>query len=391
MIARQQLLGKLRAAMGKQVLSTYHLACWLAGGSDEDYAVAVETWPDLPTTRRDANSWLKKRPDLLEVVAKVDTSDDAPSVPPLAPYLLTADELLTTEWPEPVWAIPNLLPAGLTILAGKPKVGKSWLALQLAQSIATGGVAFNQTVERGPTLYLALEDPPRRLAERMKSQCWPLGTDADFMTIGDFADRVGDLRNGGGENLAEQMEARAYRYVAIDTLSRSVRGDQSDVDKMTLALSPLQEAAHSSNCAVLMVDHHRKGFGADPDAITDILGSTAKGALADNVWGLYRERGKVGANLQIVGREIAERTLALTFDTLTGCWQSEGEAYELEMTERRQEIIEALEAMGKSSLADIADYVEQPKSNTHSRLQDLAAAGKVLRSEEGQRVFYTPP
>jgi hypothetical protein len=44
-----------------------------------------------------------------------------PTQPPL--QLLTAHGILTTDWPEPVWAIPNLLPVGLTILAGRPKVG----------------------------------------------------------------------------------------------------------------------------------------------------------------------------------------------------------------------------------------------------------------------------
>jgi hypothetical protein len=283
------------------------------------------------------------------------------------------------------------LPAGLTILAGKPKVGKSWLALQLAQSVATGGKALDRDVTKGPILYLALEDPPRRLAERMKKQCWPTGTDADFMTIGDFADRVGDLRNGGGVTLAEQIEARGYRLVVLDTLSRSVSGDQSDVAEMTLALSPVQEAAHEHNCAVAMIDHHRKGFGTNPDAITDILGSTAKGALSDTVWGLYQERGKAGAELRIIGRDVIERTLALTFDGLTGCWQCEGDAQELEMTQRRQEIIDALEAMGRSSLADIVEFVEQPKSNTHSRLQDLANTGQVLRIQDGRRVYYDLP
>lgn len=368
----------------------WHLARWLAGGNDDDYAAAADAWPDLPATREATGNWLEEHPALADAVAQIDPAGPPPSEP-LAPYLLTADELLTTDWPEPVWAIPDLLPAGLAILAGKPKIGKSWLALQMAQSVAAGGMAFDREIEKGPILYLALEDPPRRLAERMRKQRWPMGTDADFLTLGDFAQRVGDLRNGGGENVARQIEARGYRFVVIDTLSRSVSGDQSDVAEMTTALSPMQEAAQAQNCAVMMVDHHRKGFGTNPDAIADILGSTAKGALADSVWGLYRERGQVGANLQVVGRDVFERTLALTFDAVTACWQCEGDADELAMTERRQEILVALEAMGRSSLAEIADYVEQPKSNTHGRLQDLASAGRVLRLEEGRRVWYALP
>jgi hypothetical protein len=225
----------------------------------------------------------------------------------------------------------------------------------------------------------------------MKKQHWPLGTDAEFMILGNFADRVGDLRNGGGETLAGQIEKRGYRYVVIDTLSRAVQGDQSDVTEMTMALSPMQESAHANNCAIVMLDHHRKNFGANPDAIADILGSTAKGAMSDCVWGLYRDRGTVGAKLQIIGRDLVEQTLAVNFDAVTGCWQCDGSAHELELTKRRQEILDGLGAIGKSSNRAIAEFVEQPRGNTHNRLQDLVGAGLVLRIEEGNRVFYTLP
>ena len=92
--------------------------------------------------------------------------------------LLSADDILTKVWPAPVWAIPEIMPVGLTILAGAPKVGKSWLALQLTQSVAAGGYALGESVSQGAALYLALEDPPRRLKERMQKQSWPAGLDA---------------------------------------------------------------------------------------------------------------------------------------------------------------------------------------------------------------------
>jgi hypothetical protein len=299
--------------------------------------------------------------------------------------ILSADDILTTEWPEPVWAIPGLLPAGLSILAGKAKAGKSWLALQIAQAVASGGMALGERVQQGPVLYLALEDPPARLKERMQTQNWPRLLPADFMPLGKFMDDIGDLRNGGGQRLAQQIEVKAYRLVVIDTLSRAISGDQSDVGDMTIALTPIQEMAHALNCAVVMVDHHRKGFGTDADAVGDILGSTAKGAMADCVWGLYRERGKKGAKLLITGRDIVERDLSVTVDWTTGCWQVEGDAGELELTARRQEILDALEEIGPSTLTAISKAIDQPKSNTHSRLQDLTGAGLVRRytAEDG--------
>lgn len=213
-------------------------------------------------------------PDLLHI-AKADL-DVVQIGDPDAPILslLTADTILTTEWPEPVWAIPGLLPVGLTILAGRAKLGKSWLALQIAQAVAAGGHALDESVEKGPVLYLALEDNPIRLKTRMKKQGWPAGLDADFMVMGQFVQQIDDLRDGGGERLATQIERAGYRLVVIDTLSRSCYGDQNDVEQMTRALTPIQAMAHAQNCAVLMIDHHRKGFGANPDAVGDILGST---------------------------------------------------------------------------------------------------------------------
>ena len=372
-----------------QALAEHHLSRWAAGGTAADLDAARVAFPSLPDDRAKLADWLAARPDVAQAVSKIDPDGPSPDAPPLD--LLTADVILSTVWPAPVWAIPDLLPAGLTILAGKPKVGKSWLALQVAQSVAAGGFALGEHVDAGPILYLALEDSPARLQARMRKQNWPLNLHADFMVLGQFAKQIDDLRNGGGERLALQIERVGYRLVVIDTLSRSCYGDQSDVAEMTAALTPVQEMAHGCNCAVLMIDHHRKAFGADPDAVGDILGSTAKGALADCIWGLYKERGKADAKLAITGRDVEERMLALTWDFSTGCWQVEGDADELALTERRQEIIDALAGMGRASLKEIADVVEQPKSHTFTRLQDLFNASLVVRIEQGKRVYYELP
>jgi hypothetical protein len=309
-----------------------------------------------------------------------------PTQPPL--QLLTAHDILTTDWPEPVWAIPNLLPVGLAILAGRPKVGKSWLALQIALAVASGGYALGQPVEQGPVLYLALEDPPERLKERMLKQGWTSDLPADFMCLGEFEKQIGDLRDGGGERLARQIELKGYRFVAIDTLSRAVSGDQNDVAVMTRALAPIQATAHDHNCPVMMPDHHRKITGAGPDAITDILGSTAKGAMADTIWGLYRERGKVGAKLLITGRDVEEQTLALSWDREIRCWQCEGDADEAKITENDQEILDALEVMGQSSLTDIAHAVGKDPGNTYRRLSKLVGLDKVHKTGEQQDARY---
>ncbi len=342
---------------------------------------------DLTTLHDELNALLDRLPDrglgddlkahiahkMRQALAVGDTS-------PLD--LLTADDILTTAWPEPVWAVPSLLPAGLCILAGKPKVGKSWLALQVAQAVAAGSFVLGEQIVQGPILYLALEDPPRRLKERLQKQCWPPGLPAEFMPIGRFADQVGDLRSGGGERLARQIENRGYRLVVVDTLSRSSIGDQNDVQAMTQALTPIQEMAHRFNCAVLLVDHHSKlGSG---DVITDILGSTAKGAMADTAWGLYRERGKTGAKLAVTGREVEEQTLNLSMDHVTGVWQYEKDAQAIQLGGRKREILDLLAEMGSAGVVDIAGLIDRDKGNVYKDLQELVNAGLVRKTGKGK-------
>jgi RecA-family ATPase len=82
---------------------------------------------------------------------------------------ISAADLMKREFPEPKWAIPKILPEGLNILGGKPKMGKSIICLNLGLAIASGGKAFGSIdVEQGTVIYFALEDTARRLQKRIK-------------------------------------------------------------------------------------------------------------------------------------------------------------------------------------------------------------------------------
>jgi RecA-family ATPase len=203
----------------------------------------------------------------------------------IASNLLTAAELLEDNWPEPNWALPGILPVGLNLLAGPPKVGKSWLALQIAQAVAIGGMALDERVQQGNVLYLALEDPPRRMHDRMLKQGWTRLTNTRFLTLGSFQEAVGDLSKAGGRGLAHYVRSENYRLLVIDTFSRAFSGDQNEVDVITSVLAPIQHLAHERNCAVLLIDHHRKATGEAHDPIADVIGSTAKGAWQTPSWG----------------------------------------------------------------------------------------------------------
>jgi hypothetical protein len=294
--------------------------------------------------------------------------------------LLTADDILHKEWPEPVWAIPDILPVGLGILAGPPKIGKSWMGLQIAKEVTTGGNVFGREVDKGAILYLALEDPPRRLKERMKLQKWTGTSGAHFLPLGGFMEQIGDLRNGGSGRLAEQIDLVGYRLVVVDTFSRAIHGKQKEVEDMTAWLTPLQEMAHNKNCAILLIDHHKKGTSFEPDVIADILGSTAKGAMADTVLGLYRERNKSEAELRVTGREVEEHTLSIRIDWLHGCWRMDSS--KMEATPNQADVLDVLEEISPAKVTDIAEAIDRNKGAVYKDLTELEKNGKVQKGED---------
>lgn len=283
-------------------------------------------------------------------------------------------DLYSTEFPEPRWVIPGLLPTGLAALGARPKIGKSWMALQIATAVGTGGMVFGEQVEKGKVLYLALEDSHRRIKNRSKKQGAPAETGIDF-----FFDWPTLISTGINE-LLDDIERYAYSLVVIDTLARAM-GD-SDPNKQTgqsLHLGLLQRIAIDRNMTILLIDHHRKGNGGEGDVVDDMLGATSKTGVQDVVWGLYRGRGQRTATFKVTGRDIEERELAMTFDKETGLWHCLGNAEDVIEGEGMNAVLEAIRDLGTASHAEIAEMTDQDKSNCHKRIKKLEAVGKIKR------------
>ena len=82
----------------------------------------------------------------------------------------TAVELLDKELPPLSMVVGRHIPAGLLLLAGDPKVGKSLLMLSLGISVATNSPAWGAvTVPHGDVLYLVLEGGERSLRSRIEA------------------------------------------------------------------------------------------------------------------------------------------------------------------------------------------------------------------------------
>ena len=79
----------------------------------------------------------------------------------------TGEQLMTLSLPPTRMVVTGLIPQGLHILGGAPKVGKSWLTLWLCIQVARGEPVWELPTEQGTVLYLSLEDSFCRIQNRL--------------------------------------------------------------------------------------------------------------------------------------------------------------------------------------------------------------------------------
>jgi len=304
--------------------------------------------------------------------------------------LPNAADLMGQVLAETAWAIPEMLPGGFTILGGKPKIGKSWMALQISHAICSGGKLFERDIRQGRVLYLALEDGPKRLQKRLKIQGWDdeSAKHLDYLFLREFMQKIGPLHEGGSQKLAAMIERESYTMVVIDTIARSLPGlkSQNEYQVISDAFGPIQEVAIRLDCSLVGIDHHNKlagGQGVTPDAVNDVQGSIGKGGIADAIWGIYKSRTKTEALLQIDGRDIEQvMSLAVKMDHATAAWQIEGDYYEIKQSEGRQAILDALEDEGPMTLTQLSSYLSRKKPNVTYDLKILIAEHKINKDTD---------
>ncbi len=202
--------------------------------------------------------------------------------------------------------VDTLLSQGLHILAGSPKVGKSYLALWLAVSIAKGEPIWGMTAKQGTTLYLCLEDSMLRIQNRL----FEITEDAPENVF--FTTESKTLGKGLEQQLEEFLIAHPDTVlVIIDTLQliRSVHNDNAYANDYR-DLSVLKQIADNHGIAILLIHHLRKE--ASDDVFHRISGTTAISGAADSSFTLVeQERGSGKATLYCIGRDIEYRELKL--------------------------------------------------------------------------------
>lgn len=302
-----------------------------------------------------------------------------------------ARDLMQMEF-EPVrYVVPGYIAEGCTILAGAPKLGKSWLVLQAAVAVARGGTCLGGQCEQGDVLYLALEDNPRRLKERLIMQNRFDGLlrrgmpeCLQFETEWPQADR------GGIAKIEEWLKAHPNaKLVIIDVLKmfRAARkGNKNAYDLDYEDIRPLTRLAGIYKVAIVVVHHTNKGaHTADP--FDRVSGTGGISGAADATLTLERNEGGL-VELYGRGRDIEEIETAVSFDKTSCTWSVRGDAAEVSMSDTAAKIVRAMrdadEPMGPTAIA--AEAGLKPVI-VRQHLPRLAKEGKIQKEGRGMWVI----
>ncbi len=229
---------------------------------------------------------------------------------------IDANTLQSVDYEPISFLVEDLLPPGLHLLAGAPKIGKSWLALWLCLQVAQGQPLWNFSTRPCEVLYLCLEDS----FQRIQSRLFDLTEDAPSTLH--FAVMSEQLHNG----LVDQMEHFLQEHpttglVVIDTLQRirSTGNEANPYANDYRDIGVLKALADRHRIAVLLIHHLRKMNDDDP--MNMISGTTGLSGATDSNFVLRKSKRRENtATLYCTGRDISYRELSLEFSSDTHVW-----------------------------------------------------------------------
>ena len=301
----------------------------------------------------------------------------------------STNDIMLTAFDPIKWVVPGYISEGFLVLAGRQKLGKTWLAIDMALAVATGGAAIGSIMcEQGDVLYIDMENGPRRIQGRINT-LFPDERNRPDLSRLEWVTEAPQLDAG----FVDEMElwrksVPAPRFVIIDVLQRikppgSLARNAYENDYSTWA--PLQHWATHHGIAVLGLHHTKKGGAEDP--LEALIGSNGLGACADTT--LVLDSDQNGKTLYVRGRDVEEKETALIF--AGGFWSILGEAADVRRSDERIQIIAALKDHGEPMTpAEISTATGKPSLNVRQLLFKMAKAGEVHKAGGG-RYWIEPP
>jgi hypothetical protein len=207
--------------------------------------------------RGGARSSLASTPALADLQA-----EDAPEID-FRPETLT--HLLEAEISPVEWLVRDLIPkASCVILAAEPKLGKTWVALDLSLALAFGLPLFGRFDVPSPvrTLLVLNEDGRRNVAQRYRSLLrgrgiTPVRNSTDLVRI--LSRRAFSLEQSEYfEELERYVSEEEIGLVVLDPFTEMFNADERHERDVKLALQPLKRIRDRTGVSIFLTHHQRK-------------------------------------------------------------------------------------------------------------------------------------
>ena len=255
------------------------------------------------------------------------------------------------------WLVENWLPANrIALLSGPPGGGKTFLALQLAAAIASGGGEYgawigapdeslrlgNQVATQGQTVVFASWQEEEDEIKRRLS--WISGPEAPWVRPNLLEDtlRFPIMRRRGpvwapngyesaaltrtGEVLRRYCEEYSARLLIMDTLADVYHGNENNRGMVTAFLNDWDTWGEANGCAILLLGHPPKS-GSPYSGTTGWIGSVRA------FWSLEKER--LGSPPRGRGNQNDNRPFAWRLENLKGNYRpGEGESFRMELSDQ---------------------------------------------------------
>lgn len=282
----------------------------------------------------------------------------------------------------PSWLVEGLWEEeGVGILGGAPKSCKSWLALDLAFSVATGTPALGRYPVKtpGPVLIFAAEDQPARVRSRLEGFARHRGQDLERVPLHLIVENALRLDSSRDQHrLAEAVGRYRPRLLVLDPFVRLHRIDENSAQEVSGVLAYLRELQRRHHVAVFVVHHSRKAAAGGEQ-----VGLSLRGSGDFHAWGqsnLYLRRRRGALELAVEQRNAPATEpiqLALRADGDSPpylevvCRVSQSG----ELQELKSRVLEVLAVAGTPRTQDAL------RSELHVRIQRLQAALRELHEE----------
>ena len=305
---------------------------------------------------------------------------------------ITAKDLGDKEFPALRWVVDDLIPEGLTVLAGAPKIGKSFLCWNIALAVAQQGVALSryEVLEKKNVLYFALEDPQRQIQSRLHMIQPDMNLPENISIYTRFPIIFGE---NGLEAWEQTITKHDAELVIIDTmhhvLPQSDKGTAYQQDYKVLA--PIQQMVHRLGISMILVTHTRKAADVE-NPYNQIQGSVGVQAACDTMMMLVTNDGE--KTLHVRGREVMDIENAVEISGGTFICTGVETRNEKNLGDTRQAILDLLRDAGEDGLQlkEIVEGIgEENNTSIRSAVRRMVQDGQIYQPKKRGKYYLDKP